>query len=307
MHAGIQLTNKEECTVQAENVLFLMLRARNGQSTLFSPHESASSHQKTDILHTHAHAELFACLQGAIHLQTARGILVLQPGDLAIAAPGFLHTKLNDTQPTRCCVLDFSCSLKKRAGAADLMRDLSVLLQPGVLSICRGQHALCEELADIAASEESSKYYLPALRLVTVLAKMCVLPLERIGEHETPDTALSSAEPCKDINRLDRLSNLLTAYFMTDLTVERAAELLFISTRQLERIMQKEYGASFHRALCDQRISAAEQMLGDRSLSIAQIANTVGFSSRTAFCRAFEKRHGISPAAFRKEHFETEY
>ncbi len=303
MNTKIQLTNKEECTVQVENTLFLMLRTRSGYNTTLTTYESDPSAQNLDMLHTHAHAELFACLQGAVHLQTARGILVLQPGDFAIVAPGFLHTKLHDTPSAHCCALDFSCSRKKRAGTADLMRDLSVLLQPGVLTICRGQQSLCEELASITEAEKKDRPYLLALRLITVLAKTCTLPLEHIGEHESPGAALSSAEPSKDINRLDRLANLLSTYFMTDLTVERAAELLFISTRQLGRIMQKEYGSSFYNVLCNQRISAAEQILGDRSLSITQVGSTVGFSSRAAFCRAFEKRHGISPAAFRKARF----
>ena len=80
-----------------------MLRARNGQS-IFEPIQKGEvPRQNTDVLHTHAHAELFACLRGVVHLQTARGILVLQPGDFAIVAPGFLHTKLPDTQPARFC------------------------------------------------------------------------------------------------------------------------------------------------------------------------------------------------------------
>ena len=300
MKKSIEFVAKEESAVHLENVALCMLRVRTKQAS--APY----ANQNADTLHTHSHAELFACLEGSVHLQTASGILVLQPGDIAIVPSGFLHCKLPSIGRTKACVLDFTCSLRKRTGAADLMKEMRTLLHPGALTVARDQLRLCEELWEISQSEQTGYSYLPALQLVSVLAKMYRSPLERIGQNESPTTTLPSADPAKNIDRLDRLSYLLTVYFMTDLTVGRAAELLFISPRHLERIMQKEYGRSFHQVLCDQRLSAAEQMLQDPTLSISHVAATVGFPSRAAFCRIFEKRHGITPAAFQKRYARSE-
>ena len=299
MNESIQFVVKQESTVQLENISVCMLRARTGQTL-------PAATQNTDTLHTHSHAELFACIAGSVHLQTASGILVLQPGDIAIVPSGFLHCKLPSTARTKACILDFTCSLRKRTGSADLMKEMRTLLHPGALTVARDQLRLCEELWEISQSEQTGYSYLPALQLVSVLAKMCRSPLERIGQNESPTTTLPSAEAAKNIDRLDRLSYLLTVYFMTDLTVGRAAELLFISPRHLERIVHKEYGKSFYQVLCDQRLAAAEQMLQDPALSVSHVAATVGFPSRAAFCRIFEKRHGITPAAFQKRYAKAE-
>ncbi len=296
MNESIRLINKQEYTVHLENITVRMLRARAGDTA------TPLFHGAESLLHTHAHTELFACTQGAIHLQTERGILALHAGDIAIVPQGFLHCKLPDTAPSLSCALDFICSVRKRTGNADLAKDLALLLQSGTLMIARGQMTLCEELRHIAQCEEQEPSYLPALQLTSILAKLSHAPLQRLDPHGAVPAgpAAIPGEVDKDINRLDRLSNLLTGYFMTDLTVERAAELLYISTRQLERITQREYGKSFYRVLCDQRVSAAEQMLADASLSISHIGATVGFPSRAAFCRAFERQYGKTPAAYRK-------
>ncbi len=301
MNASIQFTVKEEYSVCVENVTLLMLRARIGQEKSAALDTRPLALKPTDVLHTHAHAELFACASGCVHLQTANGILALQPGDIAVVPPGFLHCRLPITQSSRFCALDFVCTKKKRSDTANLMRDLSPLLQSGSLLIVRSCMSICEELIEIAEQEESATPYLPALRLITVLAKICRRVPER---EELPSDANNLAvgtEPMKDIDRLDRLSCLLTTYFSTNLTVEQAAQSLFIGTRHLERIMQREYGKSFYRELCDRRLDAAEQMLSNRALSVSHIATTVGFPSRAAFCRAFERRHGLSPTAFRRQ------
>ncbi len=299
MNESIRLIPKQEYMLRLENITVRMLRARATHTAPLLPSGAEN------MLHTHAHAELFACVQGAIHLQTATGILVLHAGDIAIVPQNFLHCKLPDTAPSLSCALDFICSVHKRSGGSELAKDLSQLLQPGVLVIARGQTALCEELWCIAQYDEQKTSYLPALQLANTLARLSHTSLQHLAPNEalTPRLPSPTGDADKDISRLDNLANLFAVYFMTDLTVDRAAKLLYISRRQLGRIMQREYGKSFHQVLCDQRVSAAEQMLGDRTLSISHIGTTVGFSSRAAFCRAFEKRHGISPAAFRKEKF----
>ncbi len=300
MNEAIQFVVKEESAVQLENVAVCMLRARTRQAP--APHIK----QNADTLHTHSHAELFACVGGSVHLQTASGILVLQPGDIAIVPSGFLHCRLPGAGASQSCSLDFTCSPRKRAGASDLMKELRTLLCPDTLVAVRGQSRLCEDLWELSQHEQGKSSYLPALQLVSVLTRLCRCPLERIGQNESPTTTLPSATPAKNIDRLDRLSYLLNVYFMTDLTVGRAAELLFISPRHLERIVHKEYGKSFHQLLCDQRLAPAEQMLQDPTLSVSHVAAAVGFPSRAAFCRIFEKRHGITPAAFQKRYAKSE-
>ncbi len=48
------------------------------------------------------------------------------------------------------------------------------------------------------------------------------------------------------------------------------------------------------------RMLSAEQLLGDRSLSIPEIASRVGYESEIAFARAFKREFGTTPAGHRR-------
>ena len=47
-------------------------------------------------------------------------------------------------------------------------------------------------------------------------------------------------------------------------------------------------------------------MILENRLSIAEIASTVGYSSSTAFGRAFKKYYGINPTQVREQEYEKD-
>ena len=75
---------------------------------------------------------------------------------------------------------------------------------------------------------------------------------------------------------------------------------LFISTRQLDRIVIKRYGKSLHQLIVDRRFTLAEQLLSTTDLTVEVIASRAGFSSSASLYREFKKRRGVTPAAFRR-------
>ena len=77
-----------------------------------------------------------------------------------------------------------------------------------------------------------------------------------------------------------------------------AARALALSERSLRRRLSEE-GWSYSAILQESQLLLAQQLLGDPTLSIQQIGHDVGFTSTTAFHRAFKRWIGESPAAFR--------
>jgi len=77
-----------------------------------------------------------------------------------------------------------------------------------------------------------------------------------------------------------------------------AARALALSERSLRRRLSEE-GWSYSAILQESQLRLAQQLLGDPTLSIQQIGHDVGFTSTTAFHRAFKRWTGESPAAFR--------
>ena len=74
-----------------------------------------------------------------------------------------------------------------------------------------------------------------------------------------------------------------------------------MSTRNVQRIIHNLYGKSFSARLTDIRISRALALFRDRSLSLSDIAQRVGYNRYDSFRKAFISKVGISPAEYRAE------
>ena len=56
---------------------------------------------------------------------------------------------------------------------------------------------------------------------------------------------------------------------------------------------------TFYQYLIQKRISFAQELLANHSLSVTEIAFAAGFSSSSAFARAFRQSTGYAPSEFR--------
>lgn len=295
MDTPIFFPKKAEYRISTENVTLTLLVTEEGSLK----GDNAPNPELQTRLHTHSAYELFACTRGAIHLQTQHGTIALCAGDVAVVPPGLLHYQLFDTPDAQWCVFDFICTERRKASKTNLMRDLSPLLDTQHFSVAHAAHEQARAFAEIASFEDDTPY-LSALRFIAALAALARQPLHIVNDESTKNTATLALFPDKDIDRLSRLDILINAHFMNDLTLSRAAELLFISERQLQRITQKEYGMSFASLLCKRRLDTAQALLSDSTLSIEKIATLSGFPSRAALTRAFSKKFGQTPAEYQK-------
>lgn len=81
--------------------------------------------------------------------------------------------------------------------------------------------------------------------------------------------------------------------------VREVARQLAVAPRTLQRRLAAE-GASFQDLVDDTRRVAAERLLTDASLAVAEIAYLLGFSEPSAFHRAFKRWAGVTPQVFRR-------
>ncbi len=80
--------------------------------------------------------------------------------------------------------------------------------------------------------------------------------------------------------------------------LEKVAGLLHMSSRTLKRRL-KEHGSSFHQLLDETRRAESIRLLRTTSLTVEQIAERLGYSDPSNFCRAFRKWTAATPAEFR--------
>lgn len=81
-------------------------------------------------------------------------------------------------------------------------------------------------------------------------------------------------------------------------SIEGCSRQMNISTRTLQLRLKAE-GISFSGLLEQQRFERAKTALKDVRLSIADVADSLGYAERTSFGRAFKRWTGLSPQQFR--------
>ncbi|MBO5481312.1 MAG: helix-turn-helix transcriptional regulator [Clostridia bacterium] len=99
--------------------------------------------------------------------------------------------------------------------------------------------------------------------------------------------------------RMDAIAPYIMDNMANGITITELAREFAISERQLSRICNREYGMSAGEYIRSLQMEEAKHLLGDFDLSIADVANKVGYADYYAFCKAFKRMEGLSPAKFR--------
>ena len=80
--------------------------------------------------------------------------------------------------------------------------------------------------------------------------------------------------------------------------MQEVAAALGMNVRTLQRRLA-EAGTCYKRIIDEVRLDAACRLLGDRNLTLAEIAAALGYSHPAHFTRAFTRWTGMTPRAFR--------
>jgi AraC family transcriptional regulator of adaptative response / methylphosphotriester-DNA alkyltransferase methyltransferase len=103
--------------------------------------------------------------------------------------------------------------------------------------------------------------------------------------------------------RLYLLARVVIArHYRQPLTLDEVARALSSSPRQLTRAYAQFGESSFREDLLTRRLKVAAQLLIEQpAISVRDVARLVGFRQAPHFAKAFRRRYGLTPAAFRAE------
>ncbi|WP_017431382.1 GlxA family transcriptional regulator [Vreelandella jeotgali] len=99
---------------------------------------------------------------------------------------------------------------------------------------------------------------------------------------------------------LQEALDLMEAHLEAPLTIGELAHRLGMSWRGLERLFHRSLQCSPRRAYLDRRLNHALRLLRETHHSVMDIALACGFASASSFTRAFRRRHGLTPSAWRE-------
>lgn len=89
-------------------------------------------------------------------------------------------------------------------------------------------------------------------------------------------------------------------HYSQQVSLEEVAEAIGLSPAYLSTMFKKEMGISFSDCLISCRMEAARDLLKNSDLSMAEIAEQVGYADAKYFSKTFHKVVGLKPSVYRK-------
>ncbi len=100
---------------------------------------------------------------------------------------------------------------------------------------------------------------------------------------------------------IERLETVLeTELTNSDFTAEAFAEKMYLSRMQLHRKLKMMFGVSATEFIRNERLKAATDLLGG-TLSVSEIAYSIGFNDVGYFSKSFKELYGLPPSEYQKE------
>ena len=100
---------------------------------------------------------------------------------------------------------------------------------------------------------------------------------------------------------LDQLNQIIDAHLCKPLSVSEMARYMNISESHFYALFMKEFGQSPHQYLLHRRLHWARSFIIWGELKLTDIAYAIGFSSPSAFSRAFKQYFGCPPSHWLQE------
>jgi two-component system response regulator YesN len=99
---------------------------------------------------------------------------------------------------------------------------------------------------------------------------------------------------------MDELIAYLENHYSEEITLDTAAERLFMHPMYVSKWFKKETGKNFVDYLTEIRIAKAKLFLSDFSLKIYAVSDLVGYSDPKYFSKIFKQAVGVTPKEYRK-------
>lgn len=119
------------------------------------------------------------------------------------------------------------------------------------------------------------------------------------GDQEQKDKVETPEFQSSDEHLMERIMEVVNKNMSNpDFSVEQLSEMVGVSRTQLHRKVKNMTGLSAGRFVQNIRMQQAAALLKQKGMNIAEIADMVGFSTRTHFATAFKSYYGMSPSEY---------
>jgi len=254
-----------------------------------------SSPNSQKQLHFHSYYELFLINGYGMKMLFENKEILLGDKDIIIVSPHIFHSiRTDNPHKHSSSTLYFSIDRNSLKVQTDFYAGIEQLFSGDFLHV-RRQPELSTLINAITAAIAKSETHLISMYLHQLLVKLLLLTdsLPKQGEtNDASDTQLS---------RIHRIHSMINTHFASnDFSLNDIADALFLSPRQVSRIITRHYGCNFKELITRMRLIKAGNLLTHSHLTISAIASAVGYNSIRGFYTAFKNHFGCLPTEYRQ-------
>lgn len=153
---------------------------------------------------------------------------------------------------------------------------------------------------ELGAPRTAHRFQLDAARALEVLAETQEIAREVRERAELVCEGIFKGRDAPSSASIDEALAILQRYYAKDLSDAEVAGEVGLSTSHFRHVFREATGQPFHKYLMNLRLEKARSLLLEQGLSVAQVADAVGFASLPHFSRAFSQRFSVTPSRLRR-------
>lgn len=246
--------------------------------------------------HRHSDLEFSYCFSGEFTIEIEKKIYSVKSGDLLIIPPMFSHgNPVIHKEKVQVLSAILGLSFLKNY-STDLFglrfQNLLFPLNRECDEHLKLQHLLeetiqlCRNPSPTSALKKTGNLYnITAYLIELFAANSSVIPLSHSDRRK--------------ISSVERALEIIYHQYPSAIDVDQAAAAAGYSKSNFCRVFKEVVGESFHKRLNRHRINCSMGLLCATSMSISDIATSVGFPETKSFCRVFREIMGITPSEYR--------
>lgn len=221
--------------------------------------------------------------------------LKLSRADILIIAPGVVHSIQNSSDDLQKLGISFFLTDEP---TGELPRQFSTALKIEKYQWLHMDNCQLTLLETTLQHIEQRRVIENEIVLTAALVQLFAgLMKDKFSQEIRPSgSVVSTAMRMKCIERFirDNIGSTITG--------QMVAEHMYLSKRQVERIVQTSRGISLKQLVDTLKKEEAIRLLELEEMSIIEVAQALGFSELSSFSRFFRRAVGVSPAKYRNEY-----
>lgn len=260
-----------------------------------------------DHMHNHNHFEINYVYSGRARQQIDTEERILTTGEICIIAPNMQHNVLIDDEES------FIISILVRKSTFDMIfgnllkhNDLLAMFfkdtlyrenQSNFLLFKSDNDGVVQKLIQDIMIESNSQ-----LKYANEYANSLVLQLFFILMRRYSSTVLYYGQK-PDAYEQNQFSMILeyVQHHYTTVTLSSLAEKFHYSESYLSRLFKRKLNMGFNKVIQNLKLEKAKELLLETHMSIAEIADYLGYESSDYFTKIFRKHYNQTPSMYRKK------